>query len=51
MGDEANTLKWLERSADAHEWQALNMAVHPVFAPMRKAPAFRALLHRMGLDR
>jgi tetratricopeptide (TPR) repeat protein len=51
MGDEPNTVKWLERSADRHEFQALNLAVHPVYAPMRNSARFRALERRMGLDR
>ena len=50
MGDEPNTLKWLQRSADRHEWSALNIAVHPAYAPMRNSPGFRALKKRMGLD-
>jgi tetratricopeptide (TPR) repeat protein len=50
MGDEPNTVTWLERSADRHEWQALNLAVNPIFAPMRGSPGFRALRKRMGLD-
>jgi serine/threonine protein kinase/tetratricopeptide (TPR) repeat protein len=49
MGDEQNTMKWLERSADRHEWQALNIAVNPVFAPMRRSTRFHALEKRMGL--
>jgi TolB-like protein/Tfp pilus assembly protein PilF len=51
MGDEANTIHWLERSADAHEFQAMNLAVHPAYASIRQAPAFRALMKRMRLDR
>jgi serine/threonine-protein kinase len=51
MGDEANAMKWMERSADRHEWQALSTAVNPVFAPMRNSPEFRALEKRMGLAR
>ena len=51
LGDEPNTVKWLERSADRHEWQALNVAVHPAYASMRNSPGFRALMKRMGLDR
>ncbi|HEY3739478.1 MAG TPA: hypothetical protein VGL53_06525 [Bryobacteraceae bacterium] len=51
MGDQANTLKWLERSAERHEWQALNLGVHPAYAFMRNSPGFRALEKRMGLDR
>jgi hypothetical protein len=50
MGDEPNTIKWLERSADQHEWAALSVAIHPVYAPMRNSPGFRALKKRMGLD-
>ena len=49
LGDEPNTVKWLERSANRHEWQALNLAVHLAYAPMRNSPAFRALEKRMGL--
>ena len=45
-----DAVKWLERSADAREWQALNLAVHPAFASMRKTPEFRALEKRMGLE-
>jgi predicted Zn-dependent protease len=49
LGDEPNTVKWLQRSADRHEWQALNLAVHPVYAPMENSPGFRALKKRLGL--
>jgi hypothetical protein len=42
-------VKWLERSADRHEFQALNLAVNPVFASMRNSAGFRALEKRMGL--
>ena len=50
LGDEANTVKWLERSADRHEFQAMNIAIHPMFASMQNTPGFRALKKRMGLD-
>lgn len=50
MGDEPNTLKWLDRSAERHEWQALNIAVHPVYASMENSPGFRALKRRMGRE-
>jgi hypothetical protein len=49
MGDEGNAMKWMERSADRHEWQALSIAVNPIFAPMRNSPGFRAIEKRMGL--
>jgi tetratricopeptide (TPR) repeat protein len=51
MGDEPNTVKWLERSAEMHEWQVLNLAVHPAYASMRSSPAFQALERRLGLLR
>ena len=51
MGDEANTVKWLERSADRHEWQVLNIAVSPLYAPMRNSERFRAIEKRIGLAR
>jgi len=50
MGDESNTMKWLERSADRHEFQAMNVAVHPVYASMRNSVRFSALKKRMGLE-
>jgi TolB-like protein len=50
MGDEPNTVKWLERLADQHEWAVLNIAVNPAFAAMRNSPRFRALKKRIGLD-
>ncbi|HEY3936499.1 MAG TPA: hypothetical protein VGL97_03675 [Bryobacteraceae bacterium] len=50
LGDEPNTVKWLERSADLREWQVLNIAVNPAYAPMRNSPGFRALEKRMGLQ-
>jgi hypothetical protein len=49
MGDEPNTLKWLDRSADRHEWSALNIAINPIYAPMRNSPGFQALIKRIGL--
>jgi hypothetical protein len=51
MGDEGNAMKWMERSADRHEWQALSIAVNPVFTPLRNSAGFRALENRMGLAR
>ena len=49
MGDEQNTVKWLQRSADLHEIQSLSIAIDPAFAQFRKAPEFQALEKRMGL--
>jgi TolB-like protein/Tfp pilus assembly protein PilF len=50
LRDEANTLMWLERSADAREWQALTIAVNPAFKSMEGSPGFRKLKKRMGLE-
>jgi tetratricopeptide (TPR) repeat protein len=49
LGDHAQTIKWLERSAALHEFQVLNMAVNPAFAEMRTDPPFRALAAKIGL--
>jgi len=50
LGDEANTVKWLERSMDAREGPVMYIRVNPVFANMQNRPAFRALKKRMNLD-
>jgi TolB-like protein/Flp pilus assembly protein TadD len=50
MGDEPNAVKWLSRSIDLRETQALSLAVDPVFAAMRNSPGFRALEKRIGLN-
>jgi TolB-like protein/tetratricopeptide (TPR) repeat protein len=50
MGDEANTVKWMERAMDAREGPAMYIRVNPVFAKMQSRPAFRALKKRMNLD-
>ena len=49
LGDPAQTMTWLERSAHLREFQVLNLAVNPGFAEMRNVPAFRALIKRIGL--
>lgn len=51
IGDVANTAKWLERSAEHREFQALNLGVHPAYAAMENTPEFQALKKRMGLDK
>jgi adenylate cyclase len=49
LGDEANTMKWLEKAADTRDMRVLGMAVHPAYAAMRPSPRFHALAKRMGL--
>lgn len=49
LGSEPEMMKWLERSADRHEWQVLNMAVAPAFARFHSSPEFSALKRRIGL--
>jgi tetratricopeptide (TPR) repeat protein len=51
LGDEANTVKYLEMSADRREYQVMYMGIHPFFAFLRNNPRFRALKKRMGLER
>jgi tetratricopeptide (TPR) repeat protein len=50
LGDEPSALKWLERSAERHEYRILMIGVNPAFAKIRNTPGFRALEHRVGLD-
>jgi TolB-like protein len=50
IGDKPNTMKWLERSMDAREFQALYIRVEPMFAPFQDTPEFHALKKRMNLD-
>lgn len=49
LRDEPNTLKWLNRAADDHEFAVLNVGVLPVYAPLRKSDRFQVLLKRLGL--
>jgi len=49
LGDEANAMKWLELSADRHEWSVLSIAVNPAYAKIQNSPRFRALKKRIGL--
>lgn len=49
LEDHAQTVEWLEKSADLDEFQALNLAVNPAFAEMRDDQAFRELVGRIGL--
>jgi hypothetical protein len=49
LQDEPSTLKWLNRSADAHEWQALFLAVDPSFSWMRDHSGMQQLKRRIGL--
>ncbi len=50
LGDEANTVKWLQRSADAREYMVLNLAVHPFYKNMEKSLGFISLKRRIGLE-
>jgi hypothetical protein len=44
------TVKWLERSVDAHEGGAMRIRVHPYLAKWQDAPALHALKKRVNLD-
>jgi TolB-like protein/Tfp pilus assembly protein PilF len=50
MGDEPNTVKWLERSMEAREMPAIYIHTDPVYARMQNTPAFHRLKKRMNLD-
>jgi allophanate hydrolase subunit 1 len=50
MGDEPNTVKWLERAADHHEWQVLAIGVAPGFKNMGDSPSFHSLKKRIRLE-
>jgi hypothetical protein len=49
MGDGAQAIGWLSQAANAHLTDAAFMAVDPVFDPLHRDPAFRALCARRGL--
>jgi TolB-like protein/tetratricopeptide (TPR) repeat protein len=50
LGDEPNTVKWLERSMDSREMPAIYIHVAPGLASMQNTPAFHRLKKRMNLD-
>ena len=50
LGDEPNTVKWLERAMDAREMPVIYVPVSPVFAKMEDTPDFHRLKKRMNLD-
>ncbi len=50
LGDEANAMRWLERSAEDHDFSLLYVKVTPAFDRLRNSPRFQALVKRIGLD-
>jgi TolB-like protein/Tfp pilus assembly protein PilF len=50
LGDEPNTVKWLERAMDAREMPAIYMHVSPELAKMQDTQEFHRLKKRMNLD-
>jgi tetratricopeptide (TPR) repeat protein len=50
LGDEPNTVKWLERAMEAREGPVYYLRVSPVFAKMQDTPDFHRLKKRMNLD-
>jgi serine/threonine protein kinase/Tfp pilus assembly protein PilF len=50
LDDEPSTVKWLERSMDAHEGGATHIHIETAFARFQNTPAFHALKKRMNLD-
>jgi lipopolysaccharide biosynthesis regulator YciM len=50
LGDEPDTVKWLERAMEAREGPVYYIRVSPVFAKMQDSPDFHRLKRRMNLD-
>jgi eukaryotic-like serine/threonine-protein kinase len=50
LGDEPNTVKWLERAMEAREGPAYYLHVSPMFAKMQDTPDFHRLKKQMNLD-
>lgn len=50
LNNEPEALKWLRRSADAREWQVLNVGVNPAFRNMEDTPGFHELKKRLRLE-
>jgi serine/threonine protein kinase len=50
LGDEPNTVKWLERAMDSREMPAMYIHVDPVYSKMQDTPEFHRLKRRMNLD-
>jgi tetratricopeptide (TPR) repeat protein len=49
MGDEAQTVKWLQKAADNRDAVVLTLGVNPIFAKVRNAPGVQAVMKRVGL--
>lgn len=49
LGDEAATVAWLNKSADAHEAGILAIGVGPGFDRVRRSVGFQAVMKRIGL--
>jgi hypothetical protein len=49
LGDRSETLHWLEKAVDGHEWQVLFLAAEPELRPLHCEPSFRRLVARVGL--
>ncbi len=49
LGDEENAMKWLDRSADDHDYSLMNVKVDAAFDRLRNSTRFQALLKRIGL--
>ncbi len=50
LGDEPNTVKWLERSMESREMPAMYIHVDPIYGKMQDTPEFHRLKRRMNLD-
>jgi tetratricopeptide (TPR) repeat protein len=48
LGEIDQCLTWLETASEQHESQIVALKVHPVYAPLRSEPRFKAVLQRIG---
>ncbi len=50
LGDPRKTITWLDRACREHNMKVFTLAQDPRFDPVRKIPAFRHLIHQVGLN-
>ena len=51
LGNNQLALEWLEKAADERTSSIIHLKCEPVFSRIRGEPAYKTLLHKIGLDR
>lgn len=49
LGDASQSILWLEKSCQQHDWQMVQLRSVRVWDPIRSDPRFQDLLRRMNL--